>query len=339
MIPSYTSSDFWDRHPWLRWAATWGLSIVSLVSGVLTLSLFRRGLEYFPWVVGYLLLLWLAGVVFAHVREALEARGRRLVRVAYDYLLQSLYWHLLLFLLPIYYASTTLASPNVVFLALLAAATLLTGIDPWYRATILRHPWAANLLFGLSLFASLNVAFPLVGVPTAPALVGAAAVSVLALAPAIRRSFRLSWRGAGLAAAAGAAVALFIVWQARVWIPPTPLSMVRGTFAREVRDLEPVAPVSRVAAAEAREWGGLVCFTALAAPAGLREPIVHAWRRDGVTVARIPLAPVRGGRPGGFRTHSRLASLGADPAGHWRADVLTAQGQLIGRVHLTINGP
>src|SRR5574341_1929440 len=120
--------DLQDRHSWVRWVARWGLSIVSLASGVLTLSLFRRGLEYFPWVVGYVLLLWLAGVVFAHVRDALEARGRRLALVAYDYTLQSLYWHLLLFLLPIYYASATLTSRNAVFLAVLAAATLLTAV-------------------------------------------------------------------------------------------------------------------------------------------------------------------------------------------------------------------
>src|SRR3970040_1629205 len=113
--------DLRDRHPWARWAAKWGLSVVSLGSGVLTLSLFRRGLEYFPWVVGYLLLRWLPGVVFAHAREALAARGRRIVLAAYDYNLQSLYWHLLLFLLPIYYASATLTSRNAVLLALLAA--------------------------------------------------------------------------------------------------------------------------------------------------------------------------------------------------------------------------
>ncbi len=339
MIPRTAWGDLRDRHPWLRWAARWGLSVVSLASGVLTLSLFQRGLEYFPWVVGYLLLLWLAGVLFAHARDALEARGRRRIRVAYDYLLQSLYWHLLLFLLPLYYGSTTLASRNVFFLAFLAAVTLITAVDPWYQATILRHLWAANLLFGFALFASLKVALPLVGVPSALALTGAAAASVFALAPAVRRSFGLSWRGAGGTAAAAAAAIVLLIWQARAWIPPAPLSLVRASFAREVRDLEPVAPVARASASEVQGWGGLVCFTALAAPAGLSEPIVHAWQKDGVPVARIPLTHVRGGRPGGFRTHSRVTGLGADPAGRWRVDVLTAQGQLVGRVHLTIDRP
>ncbi len=35
-------------------------------------------------------------------------------------------------------------------------------------------------------------------------------------------------------------------------------------------------------------------------------------------VVGVSLAPVRGSRPGGFRTYSRLTTLGADPAGRWR---------------------
>ena len=135
-----------DRHRWLRWAARWGLSLASLLSGIATLIIFRRGADYFPWILGYLLLLWAGGVVFAHLRQALEARGRRIARVVMDYTIQGLHQDLLLFLLPIYYASTTLSSRNTLFLLLLLAAALLTSIDPWYRATILRHPWAAHAL-------------------------------------------------------------------------------------------------------------------------------------------------------------------------------------------------
>lgn len=324
------------RRPWVRWLAKWGLSLVSLASGILTLSLFRRGLEYFPWVVGYLLLLWLAGVVFAEAREALEARGRRLLRAAYDYTLQSLCWHLLLFLLPIYFVSTTLSSPNVLFLGTLGAATLLTAVDPWYRATVLRIRWASALMFAYAMFVTLVVALPLIGVRSGGALILAAAASMLALAPTARRSFRLSWRTASLAAVLAGVCAALLVWLARAWIPPVPLHLVRGTFAQEVQALEPVLPVSRLTAQAARAWDSLACFTALAAPAGLQEPIVHVWRKDGATLVRVPLTPVLGGRPGGFRTHSRLTSLGPDPAGSWRVDILTAHGQLIGRVHLTV---
>lgn len=334
------SHDTWtalaDRHPWLRWTARWGLSLASLLSGIATLIIFRRGTDHFPWILGNLLLLWVGGVVFAHVWQALEARNRRIIRLGAEFIMQSLHHELLLFLLPIYYASTTLSSRNSGFFLLHLGATILTGVDPWYRATILRYPWTAHALFAFGLFASLNVGLPLIRVWSGWALILSAFLSLLALTPVIRRRFALSWRKAALAAALGGSLAAAITWSFRGWIPPGPLYLSAATFARSVERLAPVEPIREVSAAELRGWDGLVCFTAITAPAGLREPIYHVWRKDGTLVARIRLSPISGGRPGGFRTYSQRSDLGANPAGHWTVDVLATQGQLIGRVRLVV---
>lgn len=324
------------RRPWLRGVATWGVSAGSLALGLLTLLIFRRGLDYFPWFVGYLILLWLAGVVFAEARQARAARGRRVVWMAVDYAIQSLFHGLLLFLLPIYYASTTLVSPNAGFLILLASAALLTTIDPWYRAIRARFRWVEIALFGFGLFASLNVAFPLLRVRTTWALPLSGAVSMLALVPGFRRRPDPSWKGALLRAGMWGAAALLLLWPLRGWIPPVPLHLTRATFCRSVVQLEPVEPVSTLSANEARSWGEVAAFTAVAAPAGLREPIYHVWRKDGMEVAKVALSPIRGGRPGGFRTYSRKTDLGQDPTGRWSVDVVTAHGQLIGRARLMV---
>jgi hypothetical protein len=292
--------------------------------------------DYFPWILGYLLLLWVGGVVFAHVRQTLEAGQRRLARVALDFTIQNLHQDLLLFLLPIYYASTTFTSRNACFLLLLMAATLITTIDPWYQSTILRFPWTANTLFVFGLFASLNVGLPLIRVRSGPALLLSAFLCLLALTPAIRRRFALSWRNALLGATCGACLGALVLWSLRDWIPPGPLHLSATTFARSVEHLEPVEPIRKVSAAELQTWGGLVCFTAVSAPAGLREPIYHVWRKDGILVSRIALSPIRGGRPGGYRTFSKRSDLGTDPTGRWTVDVLTGQGQLIGRVRLVV---
>jgi len=238
--------------------------------------------------------------------------------------------------LPIYYASTTLSSPNVLFLLLLVTAALLTTIDPLYRATILRYPWTGHVLFAFGLFASLNVGLPLIRLRSAWALVLSAVLSLLALTPAIRREFGLSWRNATLGAALGASLGAAILWSVRDWIPPGPLRLSTATFARSVERLEPVEPIGRVSAADLQAWGELVCYTAVSAPAGLREPIYHLWRRDGIQVARVALATIKGGRPGGYRIYSKRSDLGADLVGRWTVDVLTAQGQLIGRVRLVV---
>jgi hypothetical protein len=324
------------EHPWLRWVEKWGIPVGSLILGLLTLLVFRRGIEYFPLFVGYLLLLWLAGVVFVGVRQSLAARGRRLIVTVVDYAVQTLFHGLLLFLLPIYYASTTLASVNAWLLFVLAVAAILTAIDPWYRALIVRFRGIEVLLFGLGLFASLNVAFPLVGVQSTWAPILSGVLSMLALAPVFRRGPGPSWFGALLRAVMWGVVVALLLWPLRAWIPPAPLHLSAGTFAKSVVELEPQQPVSRVSAAELRAWGEMVVFTAVVAPAGLEEPIHHLWRKDGRVVQDVLLSPIRGGRRAGFRTYSRKTGLGNEKPGSWTVDVLTAQDQLIGRIQLVV---
>src|SRR5262249_12862138 len=152
-----------------------------------TLFVFRRGLPHVGWIVGYLLLLWFLFLVLTQVRASLERRGKQLIVDAGDYAIQTLCHSLLLFILPAYYASATLTSANVVFLACLAAAALVTAVDPAYRHLIHPRAWRRHLLLGFSIFTALNVALPLVGLRPIVALEGSAALSVLSLAPALRR--------------------------------------------------------------------------------------------------------------------------------------------------------
>ena len=92
-----------------------------------------------------------------------------------------------------------------------------------------------------------------------------------------------------------------------------------------------------VAAATVLEWGELAAYTAVYAPAGVRQPIAHIWWRDRRQLARVVLpTPVLGGRREGFRTYSRFTDLKAPVAGRYRVDVMTASGQLIGRLRFIV---
>jgi hypothetical protein len=85
------------------------------------------------------------------------------------------------------------------------------------------------------------------------------------------------------------------------------------------------------------EWTELAAYTAVYAPAGVRQPIAHVWWRDGGRLARVALpTPVMGGRREGFRTFSRFTDLKPPVAGRYRVDVVTASGQLIGRLRFTV---
>ena len=327
------------RFPLLGWLGRWGISIASLAMGLMTLLVFRRGLPHVGWIVGYLLLLWVLFALLAELRAPLEERGRRLVVSAAAYTIQTLYHNLLVFVLPAYYATSTLTSENVFFLLAVVAGALVTAVDPWYRRIVHARPWLEHLLLGFSIFAALNVALPLVGVRPILALLGGAALAALALTPALRHAAGLGWKEAHARAVGLALLAVVIVWFARGWVPPAPLFMARAVAARAVTMLEPVEPIEdgSVPAATVAEWGGIAAFTAIYAPSGLRQPIEHVWYRDGQYLTRIPLgSPVLGGRAQGFRTYSRNEELRPPLAGRYRVDVRTGAGQLIGRLRFTV---
>lgn len=313
--------------------------MASLAGGLLTLFVFRRELPHVRWIVGYVLLLWLLFALLTQTRHVLEASARKAHRfavTAVDYVVQTLYHGLLLFVLPAYYASATLTSVNALFLALLVGLALLATFDPWYRAVVPPRPWLGTVFFVVSVFAALNVALPLIGVPPYPALLLSAWASVAALTPAVRRALAWPWTRA---AAATALVALAVAGLAAIlpaWIPPAPLFLARATLAWDVGTIDSLEPVvSAIDAGELRRRG-LVAYTAIYAPAGLRQPIVHVWRRDGAVVSAVPLSPLHGGRREGFRTYSRKTVFPPDPVGRWSVDVMTSAGQLIGRLSFRV---
>ncbi len=78
-------------------------------------------------------------------------------------------------------------------------------------------------------------------------------------------------------------------------------------------------------------------YTAIFAPSGLSTVIMHQWQHknaDGawVTDSTIPF-PIQGGRDGGYRGYSKKGALAP---GTWRVNVLTQNGQIIGRVAFTV---
>ena len=321
------------------WIAEWGVSFASLTGGVFTLFVFRRGLPNVAWIVGYLLLLCLVFAVLVELRQPLAESGRRsgrLVVTAADYTIQTLYHGLLLFVLPAYYASATLTSLNVVFLAVLVALAILATFDPWYRAIVRPRPWLGYVFFVVSIFAALNVALPLVGLPPFGALMASAFVASLAITPVVRRAGGRTWRAALRVTVALGVVAAALAAVGRAWIPPAPLFMARAAIVWDLPDLDSIEALPTTLVAGEVKERGLVAYTAIYAPAGLRQSVSHVWRHRGQVIQVVSLAPVLGGRREGYRTYSRKTSFPEEPEGRWSVDVVTASGQLIGRLRFRI---
>jgi hypothetical protein len=320
----------------VAFARVWGISIASAVGGILTLFVFRRGLPHVSLIVGYVLLLWILVAVLVQTRGVLAASDRRthrLVLAATEYTEQTLYHGVLLFLLPAYWAATTLTSYNVIFLLLLGALTLLATVDPWYHAVVHPYPWMGYVFFVVSLFGALNLALPLVYVPPAWALLSSAWLATVALTPAVCRARGWSWQlGFAVTALVGFFIAGGVVY-VRIAIPPAPLFLANSRIAWDVGTIDSLEPPSPIPAA-ALQSQGLVAHTAIYAPAGLRTPVQHVWRQNGVIINVIPLT-VEGGRQQGYRTFSRKHAFPASAQGRWTVDVMT-RGQLIGRLRFRV---
>jgi hypothetical protein len=321
------------------WLRRWGISIASFVGGLLTLFVFRRGLPHVAWIVGYLLLMWLLVTALVQVRDTLAASDRRahqLVLSATEYTVQTLYHAVLLFLLPAYWAATTLASPNALLLIVLVALALVTTFDPWYRTLVRPRPWAGYAFFAVSTFGALNLALPLVGMAPFAALLVAAWLAIVGLTPAVRRARRWRWTTALLVTMLTGFAAAAAAGRWCVLVPPAPMFLARaelGWMMGTLDSLEPVAGAIRAADLHAR---GLVARTAIYAPAGLRQPVEHVWRHEGAIVNVVRLTPVQGGRRDGFRTLSRKTAFPADSVGRWSVDVTTEAGQLIGQLRFRV---
>jgi len=134
------------------------------------------------------------------------------------------------------------------------------------------------------------------------------------------------------------------------WMPPVPLALKDGGIYRRVKR---VGENYEVRYSQPRWWqvwknddrhfayvtGDTVyCFTAVFAPAGLRESIVHHWQKknsagDWLTTDRHRNLIRQGGRDGGWRSYSRKQNV---TPGEWRIEVKTAQDRLLGRIPLEI---
>ena len=317
----------------------WGISLASLVGGLLTLFVFRRGLPRVSLIVGYLLLLWLLVAILVQVRDTLETsekRTARLVLTATEYTIQTLYHGVLLFLLPAYWAATTLTSINVSFLVVLVLLILLATFDPWYRAIVHPRPWLGYVFFLVSMFGALNLALPLVGVPPFAALLVAAWLAVVLLTPAVCRARGWRWSTGLIVTSLVGFVAAGAVGLRPIVIPPAPLFIASKALGWTVGTIDSLEPIAGAIRADDLRERGLVAYTAIYAPAGLRQPVEHVWRREGRVVNVVRLTPIEGGRREGYRTFSRKTAFPPDPVGRWTVDVTTASGQLIGRLRFRV---
>jgi hypothetical protein len=316
---------------------------ISLASGIVGAIWMDRGPKRGALVAAAAVSLWLLLLVLSWLARARAApppglRGRLLQAAHFSSLLaaQSLVQLALFFALPFYVQAADQRDPgHLVFLGGLIALSAASLWDP-LTERLLTRPLLAPLLPAIASFVALAAVLPGLGLSTRASLWTAALTAgagvfttAVASAPEGRRA-----RAAGLALLAAALIPLALALGAVRIVPAAPLRLVDIAIGTQREDRWIKDPSERLDAPPER----LFCATAIWSPLGVKDRLFHVWTRDGRPRAKVEL-DIRGGRPGGYRTFSRIAGFGRHATGSYRCSVQTQSGQVLGSRRVRIAAP
>lgn len=316
-----------ERVPWL-------IPSISFVSGVIGFVMVKRGADLARAIAIVALIGWVWLLIEPLVRRYLERRRSGIGKFVSNFLTQSLQQEVLFFSLPFLFGSLQRDIGQIAFIAIAAAAALLTALDPLYERWIAARA-ATRLLFHAycSLIAAVVVMPMVVHLPLERALplsLGAVGVWLLLTSPMSLRSLRstrhkIIW-------IACSTLAPLLVWLLRAHVPPAGLAVTQAVITQSITDRTPGTAVKSLTTAEL--GAGVVAFAAIRAPSGVAQSINFEWRHEG-EIERIT-AEIHGGNDSGWRTYSRKESFPANAPGRWIVDVRTPQGQLLKRMQFVV---
>ena len=320
-----------------RWQ--WLLPVASFLAGWISYAVLDRGPELARWIALMVLLSWLWLLLQGLVMRLLRRWTGKAPAIAITaFITQSLQQELLFFSLPFVWGATHDDPVQIGFMLVLAAAALLSTLDPLYERWVVR---SARGAIAFQMYCAWVTALVLLPValrqPVEQSAQAAGVVALLALllaAPRLIGSGLGWWRSLGWLALLVLA-AMLAVLAARA-LPAVGLKLTEARMTDQVTAMQPGAAVRTLTSTALRQQG-LVAFAAIHAPRGLTQSLHFDWMHEGRVIDRIP-ATIQGSgeRERGWRTWTRKQNFDADPRGEWRVDIRTAGGQLVGRLRFTV---
>ena len=317
-----------------RWP--WALPAVSFAGGWVGFLLVRRGEDLARIVALLALCGWFWLLLEPWVRRRLERRRRRAGNFVVNFISQSLQQELLFFSLPLLIGATRLDAGQVAFTGLVAAAALISTVDPLYERLVATRAARRMTFHAFCSWIAALVVLPMVLlVPVERAL----PISLFAVGAWLLLTLPLSlyslprWRNR-VAWLAGMLIVPFLFWELRGQIPAAGLAVTDARVTHTIDGLVPGTPVARIRLEDLAQ--GIIAFAAIRAPTGLSQQVVFEWRHNGDR-ERIEVE-IHGGRADGFRAYSRKHVFPTDPRGLWTVDVLTPQAQLLERLRFVVEG-
>ena len=278
--------SYWVRHRTLVWALH---SIWALAAGGVVIYLARERYGFVPWVILFLTLTWGSTLLFSRTiaddngsSDNTEPPG--LHREVASYLTRAMYQETLFFLLPFYWYSTVVRSPNIVFSALLVGLAVLSCVDlvfdRWLRTRVL----FGIVYFATVTFAAINLVLPIL-LPVDPAF-GTPLAALVAVGSAIPLAVRGSLTGRSDRIWVGLLAAVFLVFMVGLprLVPPVPLRLKNVTFTSDI-DRATLVPVDslRFNVRSGQLRGAIFILVEVFAPSSLPTSVTLEWKRDGET--------------------------------------------------------
>lgn len=320
-----------EHHPWL-------IPTFGFVSGIASFFLVERKQDQFAQILSILMLLgwlWLALEKLLQ-RGIAQWFGIEVPPALLRFLTQLLHQESLFFVIPFFVITTSWNSGQVIFTSLLIISAFISLVDPLYYRWLAPRRWLYFIFHGITLFAVLLVALPLIfHLPTPKSYLWALAIAVLLSLPGVARDLVLVWwkRIPAMLLMMLAACAIGLL--SRPWIPPASIWLTQVAITEHVDD-ESRLPKNRLRSVSRDQLhNGIYAYTAIHAPRGLQERIYHQWKHDGKLVDKIAL-DVSGGREEGYRSWSHKVNFPEDAVGNWQIMVVTEAQQVLGVVRFKV---
>lgn len=319
----------------------WAHSLYALALGIFVVVFARKGFAQARWLtialaIAFLLVLLLFRLFGSGAERTLDRTRDKLRFYVMTYVLKNLYQGMLFFLLPFYWRSASYGTVNQWFVVVLALCALLSTLDLIFDHVLMRWKLAASLFYFLTLFACLNLVIPALfpNLRSLVTLVAAAVVSSLAFWLMHIRAREVVRRPLIAAVLVlwtfGSAVGAYF---GRAAVPPVAMYVSHGAVGPTLLDDGRLA-IEATALHESLT-AELHALTDVVVPGGKGDRLVHVWVHERREVQRsTDVDPQAHGPTGTIRLRSalRAGARPEDPTGHWRVDVVTQDGQLVGRV-------
>lgn len=332
---------FLSRYGRMLW---WLHSFYALGLGIFVILFAQKGFAHARWLTITLATAWIVMILLFRFfgsgsGRAIEGRGAKLRFYVMTYVLKNLYQGMLFFLLPFYWRSATLDTPNQWFVVALGLCAFLSTLDVVFDQVLMRWKVAASVFYFVTLFACINLVIPAL-LPNSRSLVtmtAAAAISALAF---WMMHVPMRWL------ARPVVVVLLVVWTmgavigvyfGRVGVPPVAMYVSYGAVGPGVLEDGRLAIEAKKLHQSLIEE--LYAVTDVVVPGGKGDRLVHVWSHEGDVVRRATeVDPKAHGPTGTIRLRSRLPADGLpeEPVGSWTVDVVTQDGQLVGRTGFEI---